>query len=92
MARGVFLRLSPILDYQYAYPELGEQVLKSWAVLDTHDALTDYYKHARTRDEIAATLHGLGFVEAMATYGGNGVEARARRPISDTRILASAIR
>jgi SAM-dependent methyltransferase len=91
VVRSKFLKLSPILDYQYAYPALGEQSLKAWAVLDTHDALTDYYKHARTKDEIDATLNGLGFVEAVATYGGNGVEARARRPMSDTRVPAGAI-
>jgi SAM-dependent methyltransferase len=91
MVRSKFLELSPILDYRYAYPALGEQALKSWAVLDTHDALTDYYKHARTKDEIDAALHGLGFVDAVATYGGNGVEARARRPTSETRVLAGAI-
>jgi len=79
-ARIHFLNLSPILDYQYAYPALGEHLLKSWAVLDTHDALTDYYKHSRSRDEIAATLASSGLVEVVATHGGNGVEARARRP------------
>jgi 2-polyprenyl-3-methyl-5-hydroxy-6-metoxy-1,4-benzoquinol methylase len=79
-ARNTFLNLSPILDYQYAYPSLGEHLLKAWAVLDTHDALTDYYKHTRSTEEIAATLASLGLVEVNATYGGNGVEARARRP------------
>jgi SAM-dependent methyltransferase len=80
-ARAGFLNLSPILDYQYSYPSLGGRLLKSWAVLDTHDALTDYYKHSRTTDEIAATLAELGLVEVVASYGGNGVEARARRPL-----------
>jgi hypothetical protein len=80
-ARSAFLNLSPILDYQYSYPSLGEHLLKSWAVLDTHDALTDYYKHGRTTDEIAGTLAKLGLAEVAASYGGNGVEARARRPL-----------
>ena len=54
---------------------------EAWAqnVLDTHDALTDFYKHTRTAGEIAQALRALGLVDVVATYGGNGVEARARR-------------
>ena len=79
--RTIFLRLSPVLDYHYAYPQLGEGLLRSWAVLDTHDALTDYYKHTRTPEEIAAALRALGLGEISVSYGGNGVEARARKPV-----------
>ena len=78
-ARRAFLRLSPVLDYHYAYPSLTPALLKAWAVLDTHDALTDYFKHSRTADEIASTLRDLGFAQVGVSYGGNGVEARAQR-------------
>lgn len=80
--RAVFIRLSPVVDYHHAYPELGDEMLRSWAVLDTHDALTDYYKHSRTLEEIAAALRALGLSEISASYGGNGVEARARKPVA----------
>jgi hypothetical protein len=70
-----------VLDYHYAYPQLGEGLLRSWAVLDTHDALTDYYKHTRTPEEIAAALRSLGLSEISVSCGGNGVEARARKPL-----------
>jgi hypothetical protein len=80
--RGSFLRKSPILDYHQSYAQLGDALLKAWAVLDTHDALTDYYKHTRTVDEIAGMLKSLGLVDVHASLGGNGVEARARRPDS----------
>jgi len=82
LARRAFLTLSPLLDYHYSYPFLGDALLKSWAVLDTHDALTDYYKHSRTAEEIGATLARLGLTDVVVAYGGNGVEARARRPQS----------
>lgn len=82
VARKAFLTLSPVLDYHYSYPSLGDSLLKSWAVLDTHDALTDYYKHSRTAQEIAATLQDLGLTDVVTSYGGNGVEARARKPAS----------
>ena len=79
LARRTFLNVSPILDYQYTYPSLGPALLKAWAVLDTHDALTDRFKHSRTADEIAATLRGLGLAPVVVSYGGNGVEARAQQ-------------
>lgn len=82
LLRAAFLRLSPVLDYHYSYAELGDGLLKSWAILDTHDALTDYYKHTRTLEEIVESLKSLGLTEISASYGGNGIEARARRPCS----------
>ncbi len=89
LARRVILNLSPILDYHYSYAALGDTLLKSWAVLDTHDALTDFYKHSRTAEQIAAALRGLGFDDVTASYAGNGVEARARRPVGEAH---SAVR
>jgi len=80
LLRKLFLAASPIVDYHAVYPSLGEHLLKSWAVLDTHDALTDFYKHSRTAEELTATLLQLGLTDVAAYYAGNGVEARARRP------------
>jgi 2-polyprenyl-3-methyl-5-hydroxy-6-metoxy-1,4-benzoquinol methylase len=78
--RQALLRASPVLDYHDQYGELGARLLYAWAVLDTHDCLTDHYKHKRTTDQIAATLQNLGLVRIESQYGGNGVEARARTP------------
>ena len=78
--RQVLMRLSPVLDYHDQYGELGPELLYAWAVLDTHDALTDYYKHKRSAEEIAVTMRRLGLVNVETWYGGNGVEARARAP------------
>jgi SAM-dependent methyltransferase len=75
-------RFSPLFDYYEAYPELGEKLLAEWALLDTHDTLTDYYKHLRSVEEIEACLRSCGLVELEVYYGGNGVEARARMPAS----------
>ena len=81
-------RVSPVVDYYDAYPELGTQLLSEWALLDTHDALTDRYKHLRGPDEIRETLVSLGLADVDVNVGGNGVEARARaartpRPVPD---------
>ena len=46
----------------------------------THDSLTDWYKHFRTKGQIERTLESLGAVAIWCGYGGNGVEARCGRP------------
>lgn len=77
--RSAFLRLSPIVDYHDAYFELGPDLLKTWALLDTHDTLTDVYKHLRSKEQISEFLTQLGMVDVHVSLGGNGVEARARK-------------
>lgn len=79
--RGWFLRFSPVVDYHEAYLELGPRDLYQWAVLDTHDTLTDVYKHLRGKEEIEEHLKRCGMVDVEVSYGGNGVEARARKPL-----------
>ncbi|HEX5707139.1 MAG TPA: class I SAM-dependent methyltransferase [Pyrinomonadaceae bacterium] len=76
-------KLSPLIDYYEAYPQLGDKLLAEWALLDTHDTLTDHYKHLRTADEIARALRECGLRDVEVSYGGNGVEARARAPLAE---------
>lgn len=73
------LRTSPVVDYQDAYGALGPRLLYEWAVLDTHDTLTDRYKHLRSLDQIRDFLISCGMEKVEAAYGGNGIEARARK-------------
>lgn len=87
--RSILLKHSPFIDYLELFPELGYQLASEWSVLDTHDALTDYYKHLRTREEIEACLRSCGLVELEVSYGGNGIEARARMPPNIARSASS---
>jgi 2-polyprenyl-3-methyl-5-hydroxy-6-metoxy-1,4-benzoquinol methylase len=80
--RAPLLKHSPLVDYHDAYAQLGHQLLADWSVLDTHDTLTDYYKHLRTTEQIASCLESCGLTELEVSYGGNGVEARAKMPVS----------
>jgi SAM-dependent methyltransferase len=80
--RALLLTYSPVLDYHDYYGQLGPKLLYAWAVLDTHDALTDYYKHKRTTEQIEQVLKNIGMVGVEAWYGGNGVEARAHAPMA----------
>jgi hypothetical protein len=77
---SVLLRGSPVLDYHPSYPELSASLLRAWATLDTHDAVTDRYRHLHTAEQVAAILAACGMERIDMAYAGNGVEARARRP------------
>ena len=81
VARALLSRVSPVLSYYHALP-LREELQREWSLLDTYDSLTDRYKHFRTRAQIYRYLQGLGAEVAFCEYGGNGVEARCRRPSS----------
>jgi len=77
--RPLLTRVSPVLDYYETLPQLDGGAQREWALLDTHDALTDRYKHVRSRGQIRAVLDALGLVDVWCEFGGNGVEARGRR-------------
>jgi len=79
VAQALLSRVSPVLSYYHAFP-LNDELQREWALLDTHDSLTDWYKHARTKGQIRRTLQQLGGADIWSEYGGNGVEARCRRP------------
>jgi 2-polyprenyl-3-methyl-5-hydroxy-6-metoxy-1,4-benzoquinol methylase len=80
-ARRALRAVSPVLDYYDRHPELGPARLADWARLDTHDALTDRYKHFRSAAQIEGALAAAGLVDVAVAEAGNGVEARARRPV-----------
>lgn len=73
-------RISPLVVYYHSFPHFTEELQREWALLDTHDSLTDYYKRFRRKGQIAATFNALGMLDIYCEYGGNGVEARGRRP------------
>ena len=81
LAQAIFSRVSPINTYFHAYPQLSETLQKEWAILDTHDGLTDWYKHLRSFDQINTLLKEIGVTKIHITKGGNGIEARGQRPL-----------
>lgn len=78
--RHYLIKVSPLVDHFDLYPQLGDEIGGEWCVLNTHDTLTDYYKHLRNVEQIQSCLASCGLTQIEAYYGGNGVEARARRP------------
>ncbi len=73
-------RVSPVISYYNAFPQLTDQQQEEWALLDTHDSLTDWHKNFRNKKQITATLQKLGGTAIWCEYGGNGVEARCKKP------------
>lgn len=79
--RALLARISPVVSYYNTYPELDEDLQREWALLDTHDSLTDWYKHLRSARSIRRTLKTLGLDDVWCERGGNGIEARGTRPL-----------
>jgi SAM-dependent methyltransferase len=88
LARVLLSRVSPVISYHNLFP-LSDDLQYQWALLDTHDSLTDWYKHFRTRGQIRRVLQDLCASEIWCEYGGIGVEARCRRPISQNPIKSA---
>jgi SAM-dependent methyltransferase len=80
LASVLLNRVSPVISYYSAFPELSDEHQRQWAFLDTHDSLTDWYKRFKTKDEIIKTLKELGAINIWCEKGGNGVEARCQKP------------
>jgi 2-polyprenyl-3-methyl-5-hydroxy-6-metoxy-1,4-benzoquinol methylase len=80
-------RLFPSICHYRSYPALSPTIVYEWNELDTHAILTDWYRWFRSPTQIRHTLAALGFENITCGYGGNGVEARARRPAT---VLAAA--
>jgi len=77
-------RISPVRAYFRSYPELTDELHYEWALLDTHDTLTDYYKHLRSRSQLFNMLTDLAAINISINKGGNGLVCRAEKPISNT--------
>lgn len=58
-------------------------------LVNTHDALTCCYRRFRTRSQIGRAMKSLGLEDVACWYGGNGIEARDRRPFQSDATGAS---
>jgi 2-polyprenyl-3-methyl-5-hydroxy-6-metoxy-1,4-benzoquinol methylase len=78
--QAMLSRISPARSYFQSHPQLNDKIQYEWMLLDTHDSLTDYYKHFRTVGQIKKLLEKMGAADIQCNYGGNGVEALCRKP------------
>ena len=75
----ILRRMSPVHFY---YPDINlrdRQMYYEWALLDTHDALTDFYKHRRNPNQIRKLLEEIAATDIVVEIGGNGIEAFCRK-------------
>lgn len=84
LAQKLLGRVSPVIFYYPGLPLRDREAHYEWSLLDTHDSLTDYYKHYRDERQIETALKGLGAEQIHVSRGGNGVEARCRKPVAPT--------
>jgi 2-polyprenyl-3-methyl-5-hydroxy-6-metoxy-1,4-benzoquinol methylase len=80
VAKLLLGRVTPVVYYGDIYPELTPEQQYEWSLLDTHDGLTDCYKRLLTKAQFEKMLTTLGGGELWCAPGGNGIEARLRRP------------
>jgi ubiquinone/menaquinone biosynthesis C-methylase UbiE len=73
-------RISPVISYYDALPQLNDTQQEEWALLDTHDSLTDWNKRFRNKKQLTRILESLGATNIWCAYGGNGVEANCIKP------------
>jgi 2-polyprenyl-3-methyl-5-hydroxy-6-metoxy-1,4-benzoquinol methylase len=76
-------RISPVVSYYSVFPQFSEKLQQEWALLDTHDSLTDWHKRFRNKKQITQALVNLGAADINCAYGGNGVEANCKKPLSN---------
>ncbi len=72
-------RVFPSICYYQQFPQLSDSHIYQWNELDTHDALTDYYKHRRTAQQLTDFVTSLGLNDVETLEDGNGVELRATK-------------
>ena len=80
LPRILLHRISPITFFSDEIPALSESQKQEWGLLDTHDSLTDFFKHRRTTVEIATALSGVGLIDATVYFNGSVVVGRGVNP------------
>ena len=76
----ILSRITPIVNY---FPHFGlrdREMYYEWMLLDTHDAMTDIYKHRRTSAQIIRLLKSIGAIDIAVSHEGNGIEAFCKKP------------
>ncbi len=79
LLQAILSRISPVHSYYFAFPQLSHEDQYKWALLDTHDSLTDWYKHLRFKSQIVKHLRSIGGKDIYCEYSGQGLDARCKK-------------
>jgi SAM-dependent methyltransferase len=85
LAQMMLSRVSPCQVYFRVYPHLTRAQHYEWCRLDTFDQLADRYKRLRTARQVRGMLALVGAEDIHVHRGGNGIEARGRKPLGPER-------
>ena len=78
LALIILRRLSPLHFYYHELPLKSRDQHYEWSLLDTHDGLTDYHKHYRSKKQLMSLLQRLGSADVVGYISpSDGVEVRA---------------
>jgi len=77
----ILRRISPVIFYFGALNLKSKEQYFDWALLDTYDCLTDFYKHHRSLNQIKKYLVDLGAENIIVRKDGNGVEAFCQKAV-----------
>lgn len=76
-------RVSPLIFAYKYFPEKDRSFHYEWSLMETNDQLTDYYKRLKTPNQIRKILTDLKAEKIWVEKGGNGIEARCTKPVSN---------
>jgi ubiquinone/menaquinone biosynthesis C-methylase UbiE len=77
--QAILSRISPVHSYYFAYPQLSHEDQCKWSLLYTHDSLTDWYKHLRSKTQIKNHLTTISGREIYCEYSSHGIDARCKK-------------
>lgn len=79
LMQRILRRVSPVHFYYPHHKLLDRRMYYEWALLDTHDGTSDFYKHHRKPNQIKELLQEIGASDVVVEIGGNGLEAFCRK-------------
>jgi 2-polyprenyl-3-methyl-5-hydroxy-6-metoxy-1,4-benzoquinol methylase len=78
----LLFRISPITAHYSAYPTMTSEDQLAWAELNTHDNLTDYYKHLTTLSKLKSIITKLHPSDVQYTVMPYTIEVRMQKAIT----------
>lgn len=78
-AQRILRRISPLIFYYNSLPLKSKNVFYEWSLLDTHDALTDFYRHYRSPKQIHKTLDDLKCKSRSLRISNHGIEVFCKK-------------
>ena len=72
-------RFVPVVNYRNDHPEIGDEMLRAWSLLDTYDNWAPKYDQPQTASTVARWAKESGLIDIETEHVGHLV-LRARRP------------